>query len=526
MKGVHVNTPEELREIDPEFADLSESEAAEKLKEKLSSQRWRLNHLYKIIDEAGNVIQFKMNWAQMVLYLALWYMSIILKSRQHGMTTFVCIFFLDTCLFNSNTAACIIAHNKSDAEEFFNNKIKFAFENLPQWLQDSRKPRMDSVRQYKFSNGSSIRVTTSGRSGTYQLVHVSEYGKMCAKFPEKAREVKTGTLNTVHPGQIVIIESTAEGKEGQFYEYCKIAKDILDRDTQLTKLDMKLFFFPWYKNPLNVLETDGVIVYDYQKEYFKKIEAECRIRLTPEQKAWYVKKWNQQGDDIQQEHPSTFDEAFNVAIQGAYYISEFRRIRKEGRITRVGYNPNHLVDTWWDLGYNDINAIWFTQNYARQVHVIDYYQNEGEGLLHYADVLRDKGYRYDRWVAPHDISVHEYVSGKTRQAAALELGIKFEVAGKLSKESQIEASRQMLGMCVFDEEKTAEGIEALEAYRKEYNEKTGTYRNRPLHNWASNGADAFHTLAVAHSFTRMVDGSKVAERRERSREKANPKGWT
>lgn len=194
-----------------------------------------------------------MNWAQKLLYKTMWYLNIILKARQLGMTTFIQIFMLDRCLFNDNTNAGVIAHTLSDAESFFQDKIKFAYDNLPDEIKAKLYAQTDSSKELAFANGSRIRVGTSLRSGTLQYLHISEFGKLCAKHPERAREVVSGALNTVAPGQFVFIESTAEGAYGAFYTMCQAAmklKDSVARGLELlTKMDYKFFFYPWFEHP-------------------------------------------------------------------------------------------------------------------------------------------------------------------------------------------------------------------------------------------------------------------------------------
>lgn len=483
------------------------------LRKNLASRRWRLDNLYWIVNEDGEVVQFKLNLAQKILFLGLWYFNIILKSRQHGITTFACILFLDHCLFNSNITAGIIAHNKEDAQEFFSRCVKFPYDNLPHEIKKVRTAIQDSARKLSFSNGSSLIVTTSGRSGVFQLLHVSELGKIAAHYPEKAREIKTGSLNAIHPGNIIIIESTSEGGEGMFYDYCKIAQDLQRKKAHLTPMDPKFFFFGWPDNRLNRLDPEGVVYLDYQVEYFKKIETEIRRTLTPQQKAWFVKKWNLMGDDMKREHPSTPQEAFEAAIEGAYYATQFIQIRKDKRITSVPFQNGFLVDTWWDLGIGeeDSTAIWFTQDIGREIHVIRYYENVNEGLPHYKAKLEEYqkkyNYRYGKFNAPHDIRAREWGTGKSRVNSAKDLGIKFAIGPKLRISSGIEQVRRILGICIFDEAGCSQklgnhtvGISSLEHYRKEWNEKLGAYRNEPLHDWASHGADAFRTLGVLHKF--------------------------
>lgn len=513
------------------------NEEIHKALQPLESRRWRLDNLYRIVDESGMEIDFHMNYAQKLLYLGMWYWNIILKSRQHGITTFMCLYELDACMFNSNTHAALIAHTKADAEEFFYNKIRFAYDHLPDFLRSGNPAVTESARHLRFSNGSSLRVTTSGRSGTHQIVHISEFGKMCAKYPEKAKEVVTGTLNTVHPGRIVTIESTAEGREGKFYEYATTAQEKAQEKAKLTRMDWKFFFFGWQENSLNRLppdEAEYVHEYGYQKQYLDELEDKLELRLSKGQRAWYCIKWNQMGDDMKREHPSTPEEAFEASIEGAYFWAEFYRIRTDGRICEVPYDPAIPVDTWWDIGVRDSTSIWFTQNIGRKIHVIRYFEYAGEGLRFYVDKLGKFGYRYGRHVFPHDIRKREFGSGKTIQKTARLMGLKTEYSPRMRKQDQIEQARQKLEICWFDRENCTQeyakqevGLASLEQYRKEWDERLGTYKKKPLHNWASNGADAFMTLATAHTWSMAWEDTKQkVDAIEKSRKKADAKGWT
>jgi hypothetical protein len=287
------------------------------LVDNMKNQAWRLNNLYWIIDENGKKVKFRMNRVQLVIFATMWYLNLILKSRQHGITTFICLFFLDTCLFNSNVHAGIIAHNREDAEAFFNDKVAYAFYHLPMSLQERLKPDTENARELRFPNNSSIRVGTSLRSTTLQYLHISEFGKLCAKFPEKAREVVTGALNTVHKGQFIFIESTAEGRSGYFYDYCQKAKELKDRNADLSYLDLKFFFFAWYDDPKNVLDAPVEIPQD-KLIYFDELKAKG-IELSDQQKAWYCLKAEQQGSDMKREHPSTPEEAFEGSARDCFF---------------------------------------------------------------------------------------------------------------------------------------------------------------------------------------------------------------
>jgi hypothetical protein len=123
---------------------------------------------------------------------------LILKARQLGISTFVSLLFLDRCLFNSNQHTGIIAHTREDAEMLF-RRVKFAYDSLPVEIKALRMANTDNARELQLSNGSTLRVGTSMRSSTLQYLHISEFGKICAKYPDKAREIVTGALNAIAP---------------------------------------------------------------------------------------------------------------------------------------------------------------------------------------------------------------------------------------------------------------------------------------------------------------------------------------
>ncbi|MBN2162587.1 MAG: terminase [Planctomycetes bacterium] len=494
----------------------------------LHNKVWRMNNLYYIKDKESRRVLFKCNWAQEEMLRNRHDFNLVLKARQLGCTTFWVLYMEDEAIWTSNMRCVLIAHDKDSGQEILEDKVKYAWDNLPRWCKERMLPFLyggsftsstDTKDRLRFSNNSFVRVTLSSRSGTCNILHISEFGKICAKYPDKAKEIVTGALESVAAGQTVIIESTAEGQSGYFFQYSMKAIELVEREAELTRMDWKLFFFPWWREPGYMLTLDEArvtVIPKYLDEYFDKLKAEHGIELLPEQKAWYVKKLEkmQTGedesgsgdwDDMKREYPSYPREAFEQSVKGAYYNTQFTRIHKECRIGSFPYRSGYLVDTWWDIGVGDHNSIWFTQTIGNAVNVVDFYQNSGEGLQHYVQKLQElrqeHGYIYGRMVAPHDIMVREWSNNaQTRYETARKLGIQFEIAPKLSLEEGIDAVRRILGVCRFDEAHTDEGVKALKAYRKEWDKSAGVWKNRPLHNWASHPADAFRTLAVAHRF--------------------------
>ena len=183
-------------------------------------------------------------------------------------------------------------------------------------------------------------------------------------------------------------------------------------------------------------------------------------------------------------------------VPGAIFGKELEAAMEEGRISRVPHDPTVKVDTFWDLGVGDSTAIWFVQSVGRAVHFIDCYENRGEGLPHYVNVLSKKNYLYGDHFAPHDIEVRELGSGKSRREIAWDLGLNFRVVPKLPLEDGLHAAQMLIPRSWFDAEKCKQGLVALRQYHRGYNERARSFRTTPVHDWSSHFADALRYTAV------------------------------
>lgn len=468
----------------------------DEIQKHLANPLWRLNNLYTIIDKEGTQRLFKFNWAQRQLYKSIWHRNIILKARQLGISTFVCLFFLDVCLFKPNTAAGIIAHTREDAEHMF-KRIKFAYDQLPNEIKTVRTATVDSARELVFNNHSSLRVGTSMRGSTLQYLHISEFGKICAHFPDKAREIVTGSLNTLGGRQYIFIESTAEGREGYFYDLCKSAEADQISKKDLTQLDYRFHFFPWWQCPDYALK-DSITIPDEMEDYFQGLFSKG-INLAFEQKAWYFKNLQIQKDDMKREYPSTPDESFESAVDGSFYAKWLREARIEARIGSVPYDKQARVSVAFDPGYLDSCALVFWQCIGQEIHIIDYYENSGEGLSHYIGVIKSKPYIYDQYFGPHDIESHQFSTGLSTKEVGASLGIPFVTLQtlKLRLEDGIEAVRGCFPRFWIDEAKCSRLIKCIENYRKEFDVNHGIYKSKPVHDQYSHGADALRYACIA-----------------------------
>jgi hypothetical protein len=473
-----------------------------KIEKKLADREWRLDNLYLIQDVEARTIKFRRNPAQCAFWSNLWYLNVVLKGRQLGFSTFIALIMLDAALFNRNIKCGIIDLTLDDAKKKL-DKIRFAYEHLPSGIKQAVPLVADNATSLEFANGSEIEVGTSHRGGTLQYLHVSEFGKIAAQFADKAREIRTGAFGTIHKGQFIFVESTAEGTGGDFYDMVESARALEAQKRKPSELEFKLHFFPWWLHSGYVLPADALPIPGEISSYAAKLKAERGITLSLEQVAWYAAKVKQIGsDDMLREYPSFIDEAFQSSVAGAYFKAQLLRARQQGRIGKVPYDPTKEVNTFWDIGVDDETAIWFHQTDGRANRLIDYYANSGEGILHYVNELKRRrelyAYSYGKHYGPHDLQVRDWTSdAKPRVEIAAGLGIKFEVVQRVQdKADAIEAARTFLEMCWIDEERCSEGIRCLENYRKEWNERLQNYHNRPLHDWASHGADSLMTGAV------------------------------
>lgn len=481
------------------------------LKAMLEDPMWRLTSgcLYKIMikgdsGEDSLNIPFIPNASQMQLLTGLHYRNIILKARQLGFTTAIAIYFLDCALFRENVRAAIVAQSEDVAKIIFRDKVKFAYDNLPVTLRQAMQLDRDSQSELLFKhNNSSIRVATSARGGTLQYLHISEFGKICAKFPERAQEVITGSIPSVTSNGVVFIESTAEGQEGAFYDLCVKSMNKAAEGASLSPKDFKFNFFPWWIEPKYQMSPAGVVITAKDNEYFDKIEQDQGCTLTIEQRAWWCSTrdidFSGQTEMMWQEYPSTPGEAFQQSTEGCYYSVQMTAARKQGRITTVPYRQGYPVNTYWDIGNGDGTAIWLHQRVGQSDNFIGFIEGWGEPYAYYMAELQKLDYVWGVNYLPHDAghARQGQVANLTPRQMLEKLGLKnIEIVPRVDDINHgIQATRDALTSVWFDETACKNGIMHLDRYRKRWNRTTDRYMDTPLHDEHSEGADAFRQFA-------------------------------
>jgi len=221
--------------------------------------------------------------------------------------------------------------------------------------------------------------------------------------------------------------------------------------------------------------------------------------FTPEELARFQRGMDP--DEYRQEYECSFE----AAIRGAYYATQIEAARAAGRVRQVPLDPTAVVDTYWDLGWDDATAIIFAQTIGRELHIVDYLEARHESLGYYAAEL-DRRQRAGRYVygwhhLPHDANKTELGSGKSMREQLRTLGLQqLRVVPQAEVEEGIQAARALFPRVWFDETRAALLVDHLSAYRQEWIERTQTYGSKPRHDEHSHGADAFRYLAMAREF--------------------------
>jgi hypothetical protein len=299
---------------------------------------------------------------------------------------------------------------------------------------------------------------------------------------------------------------------------------------KLTRLDYKFFFFPWYREPKYRLSQGVVAITDPDERYFEKItkdiqewENDPKFSLDRAQKAWWVKQEKDLGGNMKREYPATPQEAFEQAIDGAYFADQISSAEKHGRIGSFPIDPKYQVNTFWDLGRNDLNTIWFQQDIGQRSRFVYYYENSDEWIGHYVQYLKewalDHGVVFGTHYLPHDGDVKSLwlPDGTASVMSSLRFHPTF-VPRIGNKVEAINMARRKFSMCEFDEVGCATGLRGLKMYRREWNERLGVWSNNPRHDENSHRADGFLTYATSNH-TPDLAGYEKQDRYRRNRRK-------
>lgn len=474
----------------------------DELRQRLSDPHWRIfsGELYKIMIKSPTggetIIPFIPNAVQRHFIEDLWYRNIVLKARQRGITTLICIMWLDHALFVSNQRCAVIAQDLGTASEIFRDKVKLAYDNLPEALRTEFSAKTDKAGELLFSNNSSVVVSTSRRGGTTHRLLVSEFGKICARWPIKAKEIQSGAFPSVPLDGVAVVESTAEGADGPFYKMTQRAQG-LDRGS-LSERDWKFSFYPWWDADEYQLTTP-VPVSDKEHAYFDQLELEIGVKISLPRRQWYIATRDNDfaGDEqtMWQEYPSTPIEAFSASNDGVWFSKQLLAAKKAGRIGKFPFMPGVPVNSFWDIGGGDGTGVWLHQRIGMDHRFFKYIEGWDEGYEHFTSQMQSMGHSWGTHFLPHDADHARQRKNKMLkpidELRELWPGVRWKIVPRVDDIVHgIKLTRSAMAQAYFDESGCKEGLDHLHSYRKEWDEHRGCWRETPRHDEHSEAADA------------------------------------
>jgi len=511
-----------------EYAYIFETESetdVEYIEEYLRTKLWRMNNLYYVIDKVGELVQFRMNLAQHIKYAQQLRhpKTLVLKSRQRGISTGTLIDYNDDALFTPNLLVGMQSYGLEESAALL-EKLGVIWDNLDPAIKGymNLTKTKDNTKSMAYNNGSEVKVQTSFRGSTLHRLHVSELGKIANKDPKKAKELKTGTFQAIKAGNPVTVESTAEGQHNAMHTWWTEAEEIIG---ERSPKDFYPLFLTWVTDPdcqiyveQHISSEDAEIIEKIEQEYGEYVDYPD-FKLSDTQKWWLVAELRELGDDFFQEYPHTPEAAFSAVRDGTYYAKHWR---KYGHTKKGLYDPALDVWTAWDLGRNDMMVIIMFQRYQNEMRIVDCYYNHGEGLEHYTSVLKklvkEKGYRFCRHILPHDVMVADLTTDVTRLDRLRELGLKkMKVLPRTAnRNNDIEIVRAQIPNMWVDPDTCSYILKMFSRYTKKWDDVLNVFKDEPLHNTWSNPADSVR-YGVLGSYKRSDIAGKKRKRPRRTR---------
>lgn len=513
--------------------DQDQIDAAKRLADPL----WRIKSgaLYRIKprvpenpEQMRHGVPFNPNQAQLRFLDNPHNRSVILKSRQLGYSTLIDLMMLDHAIFNPQQTCVIIAHTDIAARELMRNRILFAYDNLPEAVRKLAPLKKRAVEQIIFAhNGSSIRVSTSARSDTVNFLHVSEMGKIVARFPERALEVMSGSVQAVPPDGICHIESTAEGAAGQFYDICIEAEHIAQSGRELDVMDYRFVFSGWLDDPVCIHpDPASVTISDTDILMFERMEKESGQEIPLERRAWYVTKRNREFSSnphiMLREYPTTPEEAFRSSTEGRYYAAALAYAYLQDRVCNLPVVPHLPINAAFDLGASDFTTMWMFQKVGAWTHFIDYQEMAGTGFMPFVKKLEETEHVLGRLLLPHDaMALMKGIESPVSLFAMLrnlKPSWNWEVVPRIpSIQHGIDLVRNEFVTYRFDAEKCKIGLRHLQNYTRKWSAQVQGFLPEPLHDEASHCADAIRQVAQAQAYGIEVENRQGKPKRKNRR---------
>jgi hypothetical protein len=483
---------------------------------------WRLSNLYWVKDAvSGKAVRFVPKAEQRVLIDAVYVRKIrnilVPKARQLGISTIICLMILDSILFRGGVQAAIVDLTQLDATKKLKNKVLFAFEHLPLVLRKEYK--LVTANDHVFAvrlNGkqddalSEVQAGMNARGDTFQLLLISEWGKISFTDPLRSQEILTGAMPAAKKG-LRFIETTWKGaKQGHLWDIMKRAMETKVED--MTEEDFWLFFFPWWGDPDYSLAGNVGQIPGEVNRYLSETEAEIARRqgkpfeFTPGQRLWYFKVAWAKGLYRYEEYPSLLEECFKAPIEGAIYAEILDKLRATGAIRPGAVDRTLMVHTCWDLGSPINTVVWYFQVVGQEIRVIDCDSDQDLTPAERVARILGKNYLLGWHYLPHD-AMATMKSGRTFQMDLSALGMKNTRVVPVTSDIWVGINhlRGILPRFTFRVPECDRGLDMLGAYHTRRETSGGGALDVPVHDSSSHYADGLRTLAEAEMAGMIVN---------------------
>ena len=188
------------------------------------------------------------------------------------------------------------------------------------------------------------------------------------------------------------------------------------------------------------------------------------------------------------------------SIDGQIYEHELDLMTSQRRFCHVPFDPSVSVETYFDIGMSDLTVILFIQRVGKEIRIIDMLKGNNNGLGEHwvPEILRlkeTKGYRYAKHYLPHDAAQRDKWNGISLADKAKASLRDVEVLPRLSMEVGLQLTREMFRNVWIDKDSCADLHTDLSNYRREWDPKLEIWKDEPLHDKHSHGADAFRMIS-------------------------------
>lgn len=482
---------------------------------------WRIGNMYHCIDgDSSQVVKFRPKPAQCVLVYWVYVLGrnrfTILKARQLGFSTLIAIIGLDETIFRENTTFNICSHTEDSAKDLLREKVKFNLDKLPRGVQHKLDSANTNQNELVFADNWKIRSKVKVRSGTSQVLHVSEWGKVAAVDPIRSKEIRTGTLPTARSKTaLVFVESTFEGPAaGDFYDNIMLSKQTTEERNSPDSY--WYMFFPWYYEKSYRTECQPEWIEQRTKTYFEDLTRNLEAEGNPytfdqEQMYFWQEKGYEYGPEMQREMPSTAEEAMTAPVAGAFYAERMIELDRQGRITDFEWDRNRPVFAVCDVGTDDPFSVWLVQTNGRDLDLIYTYEKQHEGAQHFVNVFNGMGIPIRRWILPWDAQPKNATFGWVRdfkEAGAHDVVTLKKYNGSIVM--QINYMLTAFPRLRMRKNATIEGRVSVSTYHWE-EQLPGQLKKLPVHDKSSHFGSSFGYIGEAEKMGYLRAGPIIRE---------------